>query len=595
MAKIRVYELANELGVDSRVLLTILKDSGEFVRSASSTLERPVESRIRASLRSGALLNTAQRTTPQIDKSEFGHAQTPPTMLGWRAGEIPPPKDPDLLANIQRVAHEFSEFSQHRDALSDLGSQVVYAKLIWKPRGTPHAIVLVRFSGAIESAFGLTREVMFYYSPYRDFQARDYHAAQKCAGELPHEITPDIFFVSAPDPRLRTKLDDWSKPASRAVPIERREWEPLDFIKLIRSYIYARDLFYETSPVRGSRFFGRRTLLQSLQDDVLNGRVSGLFGLRKAGKTSVLLQLADNLEQMNVITVLVDLEAFPSPPDDPVLDILLDLRRRLVLALKDKGLPTKQLSELQSAFTIVDFKVALQAILAKLGKSPYRIVMMLDEIEYLTPSDKVDIREGAMPSVAQLLGALRSVAQESSNFSFILSGLTSAIIESGRLYGRPNPLFSWAKPYYLAPFERSEADDLATSLGGRMGIEITTEALEALYDASGGHAYLYRNLASTVVAQLPIDVNRRRMIRPDVLRALDAWKQGIAGNVQEMIDHVARHYPDESVLLDVILKEPDDFSELAASEPQALHHLLGLGLVRVEDRSFAPNSLLELM
>ena len=42
MAKVRVYELAKELGVESKTLLTYLKDKGEFVRSASSTIEPPV-------------------------------------------------------------------------------------------------------------------------------------------------------------------------------------------------------------------------------------------------------------------------------------------------------------------------------------------------------------------------------------------------------------------------------------------------------------------------------------------------------------------------------------------------------------------------
>ena len=41
MAKVRVYELAKELGVESKILLNHLKEQGEFVRSASSTIEPP--------------------------------------------------------------------------------------------------------------------------------------------------------------------------------------------------------------------------------------------------------------------------------------------------------------------------------------------------------------------------------------------------------------------------------------------------------------------------------------------------------------------------------------------------------------------------
>ena len=42
MAKVRVYELAKELGLESKELLSKLQEVGEFVRSASSTVEAPV-------------------------------------------------------------------------------------------------------------------------------------------------------------------------------------------------------------------------------------------------------------------------------------------------------------------------------------------------------------------------------------------------------------------------------------------------------------------------------------------------------------------------------------------------------------------------
>jgi translation initiation factor IF-2 len=42
VAKVRVYELAKELGVESKVVMAKLQELGEFVRSASSTIEAPV-------------------------------------------------------------------------------------------------------------------------------------------------------------------------------------------------------------------------------------------------------------------------------------------------------------------------------------------------------------------------------------------------------------------------------------------------------------------------------------------------------------------------------------------------------------------------
>ncbi|RAF04942.1 hypothetical protein DN545_35880, partial [Burkholderia multivorans] len=47
MAKPRVHELAKELGTTSKIVLEKLKDMGEFVSSASSTLEAPVVRRVK--------------------------------------------------------------------------------------------------------------------------------------------------------------------------------------------------------------------------------------------------------------------------------------------------------------------------------------------------------------------------------------------------------------------------------------------------------------------------------------------------------------------------------------------------------------------
>src|SRR3954463_16354375 len=51
--KARVHELAKEFGVDSKTVLAKLKEQGEFVKSASSTVEAPVARRLREALGSG--------------------------------------------------------------------------------------------------------------------------------------------------------------------------------------------------------------------------------------------------------------------------------------------------------------------------------------------------------------------------------------------------------------------------------------------------------------------------------------------------------------------------------------------------------------
>src|ERR1700710_3150296 len=51
--KARVHELAKELGVTSKQVLTQLESLGEFVKSASSTAEAPVARKLRDSMNGG--------------------------------------------------------------------------------------------------------------------------------------------------------------------------------------------------------------------------------------------------------------------------------------------------------------------------------------------------------------------------------------------------------------------------------------------------------------------------------------------------------------------------------------------------------------
>ncbi|MBQ1001519.1 MULTISPECIES: translation initiation factor IF-2 [Streptomyces] len=53
MAKVRVYELAKEFGVESKVVMAKLQELGEFVRSASSTIEAPVVRKLTDALQQG--------------------------------------------------------------------------------------------------------------------------------------------------------------------------------------------------------------------------------------------------------------------------------------------------------------------------------------------------------------------------------------------------------------------------------------------------------------------------------------------------------------------------------------------------------------
>ena len=104
MAKVRVYELAKELGLESKVLLAKIQDLGEFVKSASSTLEPPVVRKMRElypsvnppadeapAKKAPAKKAAAKKAVPKVETVEEVLADLPPDFQLPASLNIPTP------------------------------------------------------------------------------------------------------------------------------------------------------------------------------------------------------------------------------------------------------------------------------------------------------------------------------------------------------------------------------------------------------------------------------------------------------------------------------------------------------------------------
>ncbi|QSB13484.1 translation initiation factor IF-2 [Natronosporangium hydrolyticum] len=87
--KARVHELAKELGVQSKTVLAKLKEMGEFVKSASSTVEAPVARRLRDEM-ARAASSASSPAKPAAKEPATRAVPTPPR----KATPAPPPPKP---------------------------------------------------------------------------------------------------------------------------------------------------------------------------------------------------------------------------------------------------------------------------------------------------------------------------------------------------------------------------------------------------------------------------------------------------------------------------------------------------------------------
>ncbi|NEK57569.1 translation initiation factor IF-2 [Geodermatophilus sabuli] len=100
--KARVHELAKEFGVDSKTVLAKLKEQGEFVKSASSTVEAPVARRLREALGAvgnGAPAPAARPSAPAARPS----APAPAPQAPAAAAPSPAPSAPAPQAPVTRA------------------------------------------------------------------------------------------------------------------------------------------------------------------------------------------------------------------------------------------------------------------------------------------------------------------------------------------------------------------------------------------------------------------------------------------------------------------------------------------------------------
>lgn len=102
MAKVRVHELAKELGITSKDAVTKLQELGEFVRSASSTIEAPVVRKLRNAF-PGAAASSTEAAAPSKAAASPAPARQAPAP-GPAAPKAPAPAAPAPAAKAEAPA-----------------------------------------------------------------------------------------------------------------------------------------------------------------------------------------------------------------------------------------------------------------------------------------------------------------------------------------------------------------------------------------------------------------------------------------------------------------------------------------------------------
>ncbi len=286
---------------------------------------------------------------------------------------------------------------------------------------------------------------------------------------------------------------------------------------------------YATSiPVTADRFFDRQDEIVKLRELVRNLRAGSptwlaIVGLRKIGKTSLLLELSRRAAEPSVAFVVID--CFEELP------VIPEIFRRYALRLVDAALgadlgmslealagrPAKYRAALQRSTRFDALPPDLRGQVLELAEQPAGpdlVRSSLDLPEQLAESLDLhflvawdEFQELAASStrggIPDLLPMMRSRWQRHRRTGYVISGSAKAML--GELVtDERSPFFQHFDLLELGPFERNEATQLLRH-NAPPNWPISGPLAERAFDIVGGHPFYLQLLGEALTRQAPGD------------------------------------------------------------------------------------------
>ncbi|WP_225413491.1 AAA family ATPase [Stigmatella hybrida] len=435
----------------------------------------------------------------------------------------------------------------------------------------------------VRERFGMDREILLVYSEYNSIEPRILQIASALMSRTPAagRVEPLMYFLVSPAPELVETVGRLMAENSQsrvAVPLPEQECREAGDLTLVQTavqrHLFSRDLFDIEQPITNDLFFfGRTGLVFELRDAALRGENVGLFGLRKVGKTSVLLRLQRLLEEeQSGKVVYVDLQ-------DAALyslswwELLDEIRKQLPY------IPVKPSGGVKRAAKL--FRTAVEEI--KKVAPDKHVIIAVDEVEHITPN--LRMRQHWDQDFLDFWKTLRAVQNVNRHISLIVAGVNASAIETPMYGEHDNPLFSLARTRYVPIFSREELRQMVRTLGAYMGLRFEEAAFDQLRAMYGGHplltrlacSFMHKKLLSEGVA-LPALVTVGMVERTTEARDKSLFPFG-----SHILGMLQRWYKTEYQLLEQLAQgNAGFFNELINEVPQYGEHLKSYQLVAGE-------------
>ncbi len=436
--------------------------------------------------------------------------------------------------------------------------------------------------------FNIKREIICVFSRYENFEPRTLDAFDAAIKEFQALRIDNICRVLiSQDKEIDAKLQELIKADPEQAVIvpflfdELRVKRPATFYKeRFRKQLYTRNLFDFYSPLQKDLyFFGRSATIQRLIARYESSENSGLFGLRRSGKTSVIYGVERAMAARGKRTVTIDCQS-PSVHQ-------LRWNELLHKVVSDIHLAKDSKSKLHSrdAYTVQDAATLFDQEMMKVhsSKKAEPVLLIFDEIERISPKTAASNHWKVDNDFVYFWQAIRAFFQRNRGvFTFLLVGTNPSCIESTTINGNDNPIFGFLPHNYLPPFDTEQIQEMVSQLGKYMGLSFDPMLFGLLANDYGGHPFLIRQVCSEIHSSAPV-ARPIKVEKPLYERASAQFREKSEPYIGMILDVLSEQYPDEYEMLRYLAAgDVAAFHSLAQVSSSYTDHLKGYGVISAD-------------
>ncbi len=481
---------------------------------------------------------------------------------------------------VDRISKEL--YVTHGGAEFRLGGTSIYRYILIKP------------TDIYQHMFNIDREMVLIFSPYEEFEPRTLDAfSYVIAKHQKLRIERICSVLVSKDNEIESKLRELLKndqesqvvvPFSYRELLETRE-NAFFFRNRFKAHFYTRDLFASEAPLKTDLyFFGRNDLVHELVNRHRSNQVSGLFGLRKTGKTSVVFGVQRALDRIGQTSVFIDCQnpAFHISRWPLALHYVLNeikKQNNLSISLKPENSYTEEKAP-------IFFEELITKMHNEIGQK--NILIIFDEIENITFGVSPSDHWANELDFLYFWQTLRSLFQKLPKvFSYLLVGTNPQCVEKEKIRGKDNPIYGQVPLSYIPRFDVPQTREMIRRLGKIMGLQFDEIVYAMMTEDFGGHPYLMRHVCS--VTNSILDPERpARIDKTTYIKGKEKFLKEYSHFLDMILNVLSEFFGDEYAMLTYLATgDIKTFQEFAQLSPLYTNHLIGYGIAEEINGNYA--------